>query len=94
MPALIEALALGRPVVATDCPGGSREILADGAFGTLVPVRDPMAMASAILRALDTPADRQRLRAGASRFAEEGKAEAYIELLRALRDEPSGLHRG
>ena len=49
---LIEALASGCPVISTDCPGGSREILADGAFGELVPVRDPTAMAAAIGRIL------------------------------------------
>lgn len=37
---LIEALALGTPVVATDCPAGPKEILEDGNVGDLVPVGD------------------------------------------------------
>jgi len=45
---LIEALTCGLPIVATDCPGGTREVLADGRFGTLVPVGDDLAMAVAI----------------------------------------------
>ena len=45
---LIEALYLGTPIVATDCPGGSREILRDGEFGRLVPVDDPVILAEAI----------------------------------------------
>jgi glycosyltransferase involved in cell wall biosynthesis len=45
---LIAALACGCPVVSTDCPGGVREILADGAYGDLVPVGDAAAMAEAI----------------------------------------------
>ena len=45
---LIEALYLGMPIVATDCPGGSREILRDGEFGRLVPVDDPVILAEAI----------------------------------------------
>lgn len=52
---LIESLALGIPVVATDCPGGSREILEDGRWGELVPVDDPAALADAMARALDSP---------------------------------------
>jgi glycosyltransferase involved in cell wall biosynthesis len=45
---LIAALACGCPVVSTDCPGAVREILADGAYGDLVPVGDAAAMADAI----------------------------------------------
>jgi glycosyltransferase involved in cell wall biosynthesis len=49
---LIEALYLGTPVVATNCPGGSREILKDGQFGKLVPVDAPMILAGAIEESL------------------------------------------
>jgi glycosyltransferase involved in cell wall biosynthesis len=45
---LVEALYLGTPIVATDCPGGSREILQDGKFGRLVPVDEPLILAEAI----------------------------------------------
>ena len=50
---LIEALYCGTPVIATDCPGGSGEILAGGRFGQLIPVGDPDRLASAMLRALE-----------------------------------------
>jgi glycosyltransferase involved in cell wall biosynthesis len=50
---LIEALALGTPVVSTDCRSGPREILEDGALGRLVPIRDPGALAGAIASTLD-----------------------------------------
>lgn len=46
--ALIEALYCGAPLVATDCPSGPREVLADGKYGRLVPVGDSFAMAQAI----------------------------------------------
>jgi glycosyltransferase involved in cell wall biosynthesis len=38
--AVIEALACDCPVIATDCPGGMREILGDSRYGLLVPVGD------------------------------------------------------
>lgn len=50
---LIQALALGCPVVSTNCPSGPEEILDGGKYGELVPVGDADAMAQAILRVLD-----------------------------------------
>lgn len=49
---LIEALACGAPVVATDCPAGPSEVLANGKYGRLVPIGNPSAMAAALLEAL------------------------------------------
>lgn len=46
---LIEALLLGRPLVASDCPVGPREVLDDGNCGTLVPVGDTDALATALI---------------------------------------------
>lgn len=45
---LIEALYCGAPLVAADCPSGPREILAEGKYGLLVPVGDPIALSRAI----------------------------------------------
>lgn len=50
---LIQAMACGCPVVATDSPGGAKELLDNGKYGHLVPVRDEAAMALAILSVLD-----------------------------------------
>lgn len=49
---LLEALAYGCAIVATACPGGVREVLANGKFGTLVPVGDDAAIANAVARIL------------------------------------------
>jgi glycosyltransferase involved in cell wall biosynthesis len=50
---LIEALYLGTPIVATDCPGGTREILKNGEYGQLVPMDCPESLADAMLKSLD-----------------------------------------
>jgi glycosyltransferase involved in cell wall biosynthesis len=50
---LVEALYAGTPIVATDCPGGSREILKDGQYGKLVPVDSPTQLAQAMEDTLD-----------------------------------------
>jgi glycosyltransferase involved in cell wall biosynthesis len=52
--ALIEALAAGRPVVATEV-GGTPDLLAGGAHGRLVPAGNAPALAAAILETLATP---------------------------------------
>lgn len=49
---VIEALAANTPVVAMDCPGGIREILLDGKYGTLVQERDPASYADALIEEL------------------------------------------
>jgi glycosyltransferase involved in cell wall biosynthesis len=58
---IVEAQAMGRPVVATD-HGGARETIVPGATGWLVPARDPAALAHGIADALSlTRAERARL---------------------------------
>ena len=57
---LLEAMACGRPIVAT-AVGGNPEILEHGRCGVLVPARDPAALAEALLRVLRSPELRRRL---------------------------------
>ena len=49
---IVEAMAVGTPVVSTNCPNGPEEILDNGKYGELVSVGDSQAMAEAILRVL------------------------------------------
>ncbi|MGE3292479.1 MAG: glycosyltransferase, partial [Geminicoccaceae bacterium] len=73
--ALIEAMAAGTPVIATDCPvGGPRSVVAEGLDGLLVPPDDVGAMAAALERMMASRAFRDRLGGAAvksaDRFAE------------------------
>ncbi len=51
---LVEALAIGTPVVSTDCPSGPAEILEGGKWGELVPVGNSNTLAQAILHSLES----------------------------------------
>lgn len=75
---LIEALALGVPVVATDCPSGPRELLQDGRVAPLVPVGDCRAVAAAILEVLRKPPDAQALRQAAEPYRVGASVDAYL----------------
>ncbi|MFP4636033.1 MAG: glycosyltransferase, partial [Nitriliruptoraceae bacterium] len=65
---LLEAMAAGAAVVASDLPG-YRSVVTDGRDGRLVPPGDPTALAEAVARLLDDPARRQRLAAAGRRQA-------------------------
>jgi glycosyltransferase involved in cell wall biosynthesis len=60
--ALIEAMACGCPVVATDAPYGPTDILERGAYGLLVPNGDEQALAAGMLRILSDPVLQVELR--------------------------------
>ena len=77
---LIEALFCGAPIVATDCPNGPREILADGKYGQLVPVGDEIALGNAIQASLDGEAPSPSRRSW-SPFEMEPVVNQYIDIL-------------
>lgn len=77
---LIEAMACGTRVVATDCPSGPREILEDGKWGRLVPVGDVAGLARAIESALEE--DRSPdVTTRASFFSIDRAVNAYLRAL-------------
>ncbi len=79
--ALTEAMALGVPVVATDCPSGPRELLQGGVHGPLVPVGDVDALAAAMLQVLDHPLPAETLRDAVQEYRAEVSAGRYLEAL-------------
>lgn len=82
--ALMEAMASGRPVVATDISGIS-ELVEDGVTGLLVREKDPAALAGAVERLAADPELRDRLaRAGRKRVEEEYDLRRTTGQLRAL----------
>jgi glycosyltransferase involved in cell wall biosynthesis len=52
---IMEAMFLGVPVLACDCSSGPKELLGEQKYGTLVPVKDPRALAMAMLDRIDRP---------------------------------------
>jgi glycosyltransferase involved in cell wall biosynthesis len=65
-----EAMAMGRPVITTDAPG-CRETVQQGENGYIVPVRDPAALAAAMLRFVDDPELIQKMGGQSRRWALE-----------------------
>jgi glycosyltransferase involved in cell wall biosynthesis len=83
--AVVEALAVGTPVVATEV-GGVPELVRDGENGLLVPAGDPAALAEAIRRIVGEPGLRDRLAAAAPRSVEHLRTdELYARLEEILR---------
>jgi glycosyltransferase involved in cell wall biosynthesis len=82
---LVEALACGVPIVATNCLSGPAEVLADGEYGVLVRPKDPDALANGLRRLLTDPAERNRLgRLGPERaeaFEEQARLREWEDLL-------------
>jgi glycosyltransferase involved in cell wall biosynthesis len=81
---LREAMALGKPVVAS-AAGGNPELVVDGESGILVPPRDPAAMAAAVRRLLTDPALPARLGRGGRARVEAGfSSEVRLDRIEAL----------
>jgi phosphatidyl-myo-inositol alpha-mannosyltransferase len=81
---LVEAMAAGVPVVASDIPGYD-EVVDDGVDGLLVPARDPAALAAAVGRVLDEPELRRKL-------ADAGRARARGYSWEAVTDRLEGIY--
>jgi glycosyltransferase involved in cell wall biosynthesis len=78
---LAEAMALGTPVAATDCPSGPCEILRNGLYGPLTPVGDSAALAAAIEQVLRDPLPPETLMQAAKRYTARNCANQFMPLL-------------
>lgn len=76
---LIETLALGTPVVSTDCPSGPREILKDGKYGSLVEMGDYAGLASAMIQTMDNPLPAGTLQEAAIPYEIEASTNSYLD---------------
>jgi len=84
---VLEAMAAGKPVVATDI-GGTNEAVKHGETGLLVPSADPESLARAIRTVLFDPVLSQRLgSAGRARVHQEFSAETMVQRIAEIYDE-------
>lgn len=78
---VVEALACGTPVVATNCPGGPSEILDGGTYGPLVDVGNQSQLADAMAATLENPPDPERLIQRAEKYNVDRIADRYAEVI-------------
>ena len=87
---LVEAMAAGLPVVASDIPGFT-EVVRDGVDGLLVPAQDPQAVAGALARVLDDPAFAARI---VAEGRERARAFAWTAVLPRIEEVYAGAIAG
>ena len=75
---LLQALALGTPVVATRCHSGAQEVLTDTSFGRLVPPGDTKAMAAAMAECLSMPRSDVAIKYVADHFSVTHATDEYL----------------
>lgn len=80
---LVEAMACGTQVIATDCPHGPSEILVGGQFGQLIPTNNRLALEAAMRNSLDRSyhIPSSVLKARAAEFGLQDAADRYVALL-------------
>lgn len=84
---LVEAMAMGCPVIATDCESGPREIIRDGQNGLLVPVEDDNALAQALLNLMGNAQLRLLLSSAALAVRERFSKQVIIRKWQTLIEE-------
>ena len=82
---VFETMAAGKPIVATDADG-LLDVLTHERDALIVPKRDASALAKQIVRLIDSPADRERLAAGARATSAEYDIAAFVRKMERLYD--------
>ena len=80
---VFEALAMGKPIVATDADG-LLDVLTDARDALIVPKRDANALAAAIVKMMDDEALRARLGAGARQTGQQYDIAAFVRKMERL----------
>lgn len=75
---LLQAMALGVPIVATDCKGGAKEVLSDSGLGRIVAAGDHLQMAEAILASIDGKGREAACRFVCEQFGVERSVRSYL----------------
>ncbi|MCI9325150.1 MAG: glycosyltransferase family 4 protein [Lachnospiraceae bacterium] len=89
--ALMEAMVMGLPVIATDCPcGGCATLIKEGISGFLVPTGDDEALAEAMERVLSDKKLAEKLSENAGRLSEKVKPLKIYEEWRSYAEELAG----
>ncbi len=89
--ALLEAMALGLPIVATDCPcGGPRTVMQNGYNGLLVPIKDEDRLAEGICYLIEHPKEAQEMGRNARKVAQIANGRAIFEQWRDYIEELCG----
>jgi glycosyltransferase involved in cell wall biosynthesis len=78
---LIEALALGKPCISTDCPSGPNEILQGGTLGPLVDVGDFQALARGLVEILKNPQQPSLLQDAVSKYSVSNSTTLYLRAM-------------
>jgi glycosyltransferase involved in cell wall biosynthesis len=93
--AVLEALAVGVPIVATDCCVSMGELLGGGALGRLTPPGDSVALADAMRQAAESePRDPAAMRAQAERFTVERSGSRYLVVMNSAVADHRGVQEG
>jgi len=82
---VFEALAMGKPILATDADG-LVDVLRDGHDAVIVPKRDARALASGMVRLIDDPDERRRLGDNARTSGQQYDIAAFVRKMERLYD--------